>query len=95
MIFGASTEKMDTVTKKRKPRVDDAKPKRKKKGHGRNGADDYTGADKITVSHEMLKHKDPCPLCPKGKVYVYKQPKTLIRVTGTSPLSASVWRATS
>jgi transposase len=91
MIFGASTEKIDTVTKQRRPGVDDAKSKGKKKGHGRNGADDYTGADKIAVSHEMLKHKDPCPLCPKGKVYVYKQPKTLIRVTGTSPLTASVY----
>ncbi len=91
MIFGASTEKTDTIVKKRKPKSADKTPKAKKKGHGRNGADDYTGAEKITVSHGELKHKDPCPLCPKGKVYVYKQPKTLIRVTGTSPLTASIY----
>ena len=89
MIFGASTEKTDTIIKKRKNA--DKTPKAKKKGHGRNGADDYTGAEKITAPHEKLKHKDPCPACLKGKVYVCKQPKTLIRVTGTSPLTASIY----
>ena len=91
MIFGASTEKTDAVTKKREPRVDADKPKGKKKGHGRNGAADFTGAEKVTVSHDTLKHKDPCPACLKGKVYVCKQPKTLIRITGASPLTASVY----
>ncbi len=90
MIFGASTEKTDTVTKKQKPKGS-TKPKQKKKGHGRNGASDFTGAQKITIAHDSLKHKDPCPLCPKGKVYIYKKPKTLIRITGTSPLTASVY----
>ena len=89
MIFGASTEKTATVTKKRKPKGN-SQPKEKKKGHGRNGAADYTGAEKTTVAHAQLKHKDPCPACLKGKVYVCKQPKTLIRVTGTSPLTASL-----
>jgi transposase len=91
MIFGASTEKTEDVTQKRKPKADDAKPKEKKKGHGRNGADDFTGAEKVTVPHGELKHKDPCPLCLKGKVYVCKQPGPLIRVTGTSPLTATVY----
>lgn len=89
MIFGASTEKTGCVTKRRKPK--NARPKVKKKGHGRNGAADYTGAEKTTVAHEQLNHKDPCPACLKGKVYICKQPKTLIRVTGTSPLTASVY----
>jgi len=91
MIFGASTEKTDNVTKKKKPKGDATKPKTKKKGHGRNGADNYTGAEKTTIAHGELKHKDPCPACLKGKVYVCKKPKTLIRVTGRSPLTASVY----
>ena len=65
MIFGASTEKTEDVTKKRKPKVGGAKPKGKKKGHGRNGAADYTGAEKVTVPHGELKHKDPCPPLPQ------------------------------
>ena len=71
MIFGASTEKTATVTKKRKPKGN-AQPKKKKKGHGRNGAADYTGAEKNTIAHDELKQKDPCPACLKGKVYVCK-----------------------
>ena len=87
MIFGPTSEKTASVTKKRKP----PKAKTKKKGHGRHGAADYTGAQKIKLPHEQLKHKDPCPGCLKGKVYFCKKPKTLIRVTGTSPLTASVY----
>lgn len=91
MIFGASTEKTATVTKKPKNTDTTSTATSEKKGHGRNGAADFTGAEKIAVSHDGLKHKDPCPACLKGKVYVCKQPKTLIRVTGTSPLTASVY----
>ncbi len=91
MIFGPSTEKTVTVVKKPKTDACNKKPKTKKKGHGRNGAGDYTGAEKITIAHDELKHKDPCPACLKGKVYICKIPKTLIRVTGTSPLTASVY----
>src|SRR4051812_24416679 len=31
------------------------------KGHGRNGADDYPGAQRIDVPHESLQAGDPCP----------------------------------
>ena len=34
-----------------------------KKGHGRNGADAYAGAEKIAVTHESLQPGDPCPKC--------------------------------
>ena len=93
LIFGPTSETTATVTKKRKPKNGNTKPKAKgkKKGHGRNGAADYTGADKTTVTHGELKHKDPCPACLKGKVYTRKQPKRIIRVTGRSPLRASVY----
>lgn len=93
MIFGPASEKTATVTQKHKPRSAHTKQKTKgmKKGHGRRGAADYTGAEKIEVAHGELKHKDPCPACLKGKVYFCKRPKTLVRVTGTSPLTASVY----
>ncbi len=32
-------------------------------GHGRNGADDYVGAEKIDVPHPSLSPGDPCPQC--------------------------------
>lgn len=44
------------------------KPDQKPKGHGRNGASDYTGAEKVDVLHGKLKSGDNCPACLKGKV---------------------------
>lgn len=90
MLFGASSEKTENILKKPKPARPKTGAKKKIKGHGRNGAADYTGAEKIHIAHSQLKHKDPCPACLKGKVYGCKKPKTLIRVTGKSPLSARI-----
>jgi len=67
-----------------------AKDKPKRKGHGRNGAEDYQGAEKVKVSHESLKRGDPCPECPKGKLYPINKPAVLVRVTGMAPLQALV-----
>jgi len=63
----------------------------KRKGHGRNAASAYTGADKVLVGHDGLSHGDPCPQCHKGKVYRQKQPAVLVRVKGMAPLSAVVY----
>ena len=70
-----------------------AKPKPKRKGHGRKGADQYTGADKRSVPHDTLKHGDPCPApgCDKGRVYRQADPAVLVRVTGMAPLMATVY----
>ncbi|NOZ79359.1 MAG: transposase, partial [Acidobacteria bacterium] len=70
---------------------DEKKKKKKRKGHGKNGARDYQGADKVTVPHESLKRGDPCPECPKGKLYPVNEPAVLVRVTGMAPLSATVY----
>ncbi len=43
--------------------------KKKVKGHGKNKADDYEGAERIQVPHSTLQHCDPCPACDDGKLY--------------------------
>ena len=41
----------------------DPEPKRKRRpGHGRNGVDKYPRAPRVTVTHDTLKHGDPCPV---------------------------------
>src|ERR1035437_267557 len=60
-------------------------------GHGRNGASSYTGAKKVTVSHPQLLAGDACPGCEKGKVYPQKEPRTLVRIVGQAPLTATVY----
>jgi transposase len=68
------------------------KPKPKPKGHGRNGAEEYTGAETNEISHPSLSPGDPCPEsgC-EGKVYEF-QPLVLVRVRGQAPLGATVHR---
>lgn len=105
MIFGVKTESKknvlpqsedtgDTGEDRAPPRAEDEdapRTKEKRKGHGRNGADSYTGADKIFVAHPTLKPADQCPTCEEGKVYPMKKPGVILRVVGRAPLQAKVW----
>jgi transposase len=88
IIFGAATESRETLFTQKTPPAEQAKPK---KGHGRNGADAYPGAQRVTVSHESLKAGDPCPECPTGKVYPVKKPGTAVRFLGIAPLQATIY----
>lgn len=95
LIFGGSTEKTASVLKKHKETTSSSSEKdngsnEKKKGHGRNGISSYSGADKIEVPHTCLKSSDKCPECLKGKLYT-QSPAVFVRVTGKSPLHATVF----
>ncbi|MCP3679833.1 MAG: IS66 family transposase, partial [Gammaproteobacteria bacterium] len=104
MIFGSSTESTKNLLKKiggesnggasggltDNNRTDNGSDK-KAKGHGRNGADAYTGADRVKVPNTCLKSGDPCPLCPKGKVYEIRVPKKVICFKGQPPVHATVY----
>jgi len=39
-----------------------AEPKKKRPGHGRNGAADHPRAPHVAVPHATLRHGDPCPV---------------------------------
>jgi transposase len=66
------------------------KPSKPRPGHGRNGAQDYPGADKVQLEHPSLKSGDLCPQCEQGKVYAMA-PGVLVRITGQAPLQATVY----
>ena len=103
ILFGPKTEKKKVVIGKDEPEEKDtsAPPEKnsskkepsekKKKGHGRRPSSEYTGASKESVSHEEYSPQDPCPLCPKGKLYPVKTPGVTIRINGCTPLSATVY----
>lgn len=59
-------------------------------GHGRNGVEDYPGAETIEVPHASLSPGATCPDCQQGKVYEQNQPRVLLRVEGQAPLKATV-----
>lgn len=100
MIFGPRSEKSKNMLKenpkeKATPETqaspeNDPPKKKKRKGHGRNGAAAYTGAEKQFVPHPDLVPGDCCPKCPKGKVYRMQQPQVVVRIEGGAPLSAKV-----
>jgi hypothetical protein len=64
--------------------------KKNRKGHGRHGADDYTGARQIRVLLESMKAGDRCP-CGKGNLYEVDD-SPLVRIVGQAPLHADVYR---
>lgn len=89
MIFGQKTEKSGsgrTGTSRKK-----TGKKKKPEGHGRNGAGDYSGAEKEEVSHQGLRHCDPCPTCEDGRLYRQQSPGVVVRITGCAPLQGTVY----
>jgi transposase len=61
------------------------------KGHGRNGAAAYIGAEKVKIPHPLLRGGDACPSCARGKVYPMKEPGVRVRFSGVAPLQAKVF----
>jgi transposase len=104
MVFGAKTEKKENVLNNNDQKgtsKDDEKessteknPKRQRPGrnNGKNGADKYTGADQVDIDHPELKAGDSCPECTEGKLYKNSEPGVEVRVTGSAPLRATVYK---
>jgi len=99
-FFGHHTEKAKEVLKDPCPEKQPSSPsssavsespKEKPKGHGRNGASAYEGAQKVWVPHPCYKTGDRCPLCPKGKLYPFWEPGVEVRMVGKAPLEATVY----
>ena len=67
------------------------KKKPKRKGHGRNGAASYRGAEHVPVTHPSLRPGDPCPACHTGKLYRLQTPAVLVRIRGQAPITATVY----
>jgi len=98
MVFGVKTEKSTDILKDNEKQqhragspADVKKRKKKPKGHGRNGAEDYPGAQRVKIAHKQLKPGDACLACPKGKVYALKIPGKVLWVVGSAPVKATVY----
>jgi transposase len=106
LLFGSGSERTrdvvqrdDETSSPASDSDDDATPSANDKearagprpGHGRNGADDYTGAERIPVPHGSLQSGDMCPDCKRGKIYEMSLPGVLTRITGQAPVQAKVY----
>ena len=94
LLPARSSEKTDKVCndKGKEPKPKGERKKRRKKGHGRNGAADYASAPKVSVTHPTLGCGDHCPECKKGKLYPLQEPRNLIRIIGQAPVQATVYQ---
>jgi transposase len=97
LVFGAKTESTANVLKQEElaegaeHEKSEGPPNKEVKGHGRNGAEKYSGARKVKVEHKKLKAGCDCPLCLKGKVYPMERPGIVLCITGNPPVSATVY----
>jgi len=102
MVFGHSTEKAEKVLKRNVAKEEcspdqsataeaERPPKEKPKGHGRNGASSYLGAEKVSVPHASYQPGDRCPFCTRGKLYRFYEPGVEVRIVGRPPLEATVY----
>jgi hypothetical protein len=85
MLFGAKTEKTDSVLNRTAPDRSPpgsgtGAPKGKRRGHGRRPSTDYRGLPQVRVAHGQLKAGDRCPDCSRGKLYDTKRPALLLHL---------------
>lgn len=88
IIFGHKTEK---ISKRQAGIQKKDNSKKKKKGHGKKSAAEYTGAKKIKIPHTHLHHCQSCPACQDGRLYHQVSPGVVVRIKGTPPLQATVY----
>ncbi len=93
-LFGFKTEK-----KKKDKNNDNGPPQsgtsgsnKPKKGHGKNGHNKYTGAERKYHPHEELKPGDRCLACNRGNLYEV-DPGIFVNIKGAPPLQATVHEA--
>jgi hypothetical protein len=98
LLFGPTTEKTRYVLAQAgvTPTQTTATPAERQPherapGHGRHGAEAYTGGQRVAVPHATLHHGDRCPGCAKGKLYTQREPRLLIRLVGQAPIMATVY----
>jgi transposase len=89
LLFGAKSEQTDRVCPPpAAPRAPPPAPRRRK-GHGRIKARDYTGARWVQVAHPDLKAGQVCPQCGKGKLRSQARPAIVLRIEGSPPIAAT------
>lgn len=99
MLFGASTERTQQVfppqpgsgSADATSGSTDSKVKRKRKGHGRLGAQQYSGAKQVVVAHPTLKIGELCPACLQSTLYELKQAARMVCIAAQPFFPATLY----
>ena len=84
LVRPRNTEKTNAVLPKSEDPVKDAGPQPNEsstppaKGHGRNGAEAFSGAQKTEIKHQNLKHGDRCPDCKQAASSKSRTPAAVV-----------------
>lgn len=102
LLFGPHTEKTDHVLSSHSADRNASEPpsdspdepsgEKQRRGHGRHGASDYSGAQKIKVVHPKLRAGNTCPDCAQGKLYGLTQPSSILRIVAQPIFHASLYQ---
>lgn len=96
VLFGHKTEATEQLFPKGSPVQSSSAtgaastPKAKRKGHGRKGAKDYPGAQRVKVPHPKLRAGELCSKCLKGKLYLLA-PARLVRLVAQPIFQATLY----
>jgi transposase len=61
-----------------------------KPGHGQRGHKSWKNAVVVSHAHTTFSAGGPCPKCPDGKLYIFKEPAVWVRIIGQPPLTVEV-----
>jgi len=67
-------------------------PRRRRPGHGRIPARQYTGCAQVVVTHASLCPGDTCPQCGNGTVYRQSAWSPVVRLKGQPPVTGQVYQ---
>lgn len=98
ILFGTRSERKEKVFPKSAeeaapeppPSSDAGVVSEKRQGHGRNGAANYVGGERIAVPHPDMRAGGACPECERGTVY-QMEPGHILRIVGRPALQARVY----
>jgi hypothetical protein len=91
LLGGKQTEKTRQVLPGGAAQNSGSPAKSKAKGHGRQGAQAYPGAQLVQVPHPQHHVGDCCPQCLRGLLYLLKTPARIVHIVAQPFLSATVF----
>ncbi|HWI56999.1 MAG TPA: hypothetical protein VNZ22_07220, partial [Bacillota bacterium] len=95
MLFGERTEKTHRVcggqSSGGRSSGSAPLPRPRPKGHGRHGARDYPGAQRVPVGHTTLAPGHTCPGCGQGQMYRLSQPAQLLHLMAQPIFPATLY----
>ena len=91
LMGGNQTEKTRKVLPGGAAKDTPSQPKSRSKGHGRQGAQDYPGAQLVKVPHPHHHLGQRCPKCLRGTLYLFKTPARIVHLVAQPFLRATVF----